>query len=60
MMNAWAAFARSGDPSHPSVGTWPPYDRDRRATMELGIEGRVHDAPFDSQRAVWDLLGPAA
>jgi para-nitrobenzyl esterase len=60
IINAWTAFARSGDPSHPSVGAWPAYDADRRATMELGTERRVLDAPLESQRALWDRLGSVA
>src|SRR5262249_22096610 len=33
-MDAWLAFARSGDPSHAGIGAWPRYDAKRRATME--------------------------
>jgi para-nitrobenzyl esterase len=51
-MDAWLAFARSGDPSHPAIGGWPPYDAERRATMELGERCGVVDAPFEAERRV--------
>jgi para-nitrobenzyl esterase len=47
-MDAWCAFARTGDPSHPAIGTWPPYERARRATLH-----------FAGHRAVRDRLGDA-
>jgi para-nitrobenzyl esterase len=55
IQDAWIAFARRGDPSHPGLGTWPAYDRTRRATMILGRECRVEDAPREAERAVWDF-----
>jgi para-nitrobenzyl esterase len=50
MMHAWAAFARSGEPSHPGLPRWPPYAPPRRATMELGSACRVVDAPDEARR----------
>jgi para-nitrobenzyl esterase len=50
MMDAWAAFARSGDPSHPGIPPWPPYAPPRRATLELGAPCRVVDAPGEARR----------
>jgi len=47
MMDAWLAFARTGDPG------WPAYDAARRATMVFGAGSRVEDAPLDEERAVW-------
>ncbi|MGI8492843.1 MAG: carboxylesterase/lipase family protein [Acidimicrobiales bacterium] len=54
MMDAWLAFARSGDPSHPGIGQWPAYDARRRATMIFGSETAVVDAPMDQERQVWE------
>ena len=50
MMDAWVAFARSGDPSHPGIPAWPPYAPPRRATLELGASCRVLDAPGEVRR----------
>jgi para-nitrobenzyl esterase len=36
IMQAWAALARTGDPSAAGVGEWPRYDRAARMTMILG------------------------
>ena len=54
MMASWLAFARTGNPGHPSVGDWTPYDTQRRATMVFGPDGGLQDAPFDEERAAWD------
>ena len=35
MMDAWLAFARTGDPSTPALA-WPVYDPETRPTMVLG------------------------
>ena len=52
MALAWTAFARSGDPSHPGIGSWPPYDA-RRTTMLLGETCEACEAPLEARRAVW-------
>jgi para-nitrobenzyl esterase len=51
-MDAWSAFARSGDPSHRGIGAWPAYDRARRATLHFGASRVPRDAPDDEERAV--------
>ncbi len=57
-MDAWTAFARSGDPSHPGLpgGRWPAYDDARRSTMCLGAESICEVDPEDPERAVWDEI----
>jgi para-nitrobenzyl esterase len=35
MHDAWAAFARTGDPNHAGLPRWRPYDLDRRETMRF-------------------------
>jgi para-nitrobenzyl esterase len=50
---AWVAFARSGDPSHPGIGSWPPYAAPRRATLELGARCGVLEAPGEAERGLW-------
>ncbi|WP_329389048.1 carboxylesterase family protein [Streptomyces sp. NBC_01351] len=35
MHEAWIAFVRSGDPNHPGMPTWDPYDTRTRTTMRF-------------------------
>ncbi len=56
MQDAWAAFARTGDPSSAGVGDWPPYDPSRRATMILGPQIGVEERPREAERAFWDTV----
>jgi para-nitrobenzyl esterase len=54
MMDAWAAFARTGDPAHASLGCpWPRYDAAQRATLALGDPCRVVHAPDEAKRRLW-------
>jgi para-nitrobenzyl esterase len=53
MSGAWIAFARTGDPNHDGLPDWPTYEMSRRATMELGPQTVVRDAPYDDERRVW-------
>lgn len=55
MMDAWLAFARNGDPSTQALGKWPEYDATRRATMVLGKDARVEDAPYEPERRLWEM-----
>jgi para-nitrobenzyl esterase len=50
MMDAWCAFAASGDPAHPGIPPWPPYERRRRATFEFGDPCRLLAAPAEARR----------
>ncbi len=54
MMSAWLAFARCGDPQHPGLPNWAPYDAQRRATMFLGAKCELVNAPFDEERKIWE------
>ncbi len=56
MMDAWVAFARSGDPSHPGLpgGRWPRYDEARRATLMLGPECAVELDPGERERRAFE------
>ncbi|MDH5674879.1 MAG: carboxylesterase/lipase family protein [Myxococcales bacterium] len=53
MMDAWIAFARSGNPSTPQLG-WEAYDSGQRATMIFDASPRVENAPLEAERAAWD------
>jgi para-nitrobenzyl esterase len=50
MMDAWLAFARTGDPSTDEL-PWPEYDADTRPTVVFGATSRVEAAPRDDERA---------
>jgi para-nitrobenzyl esterase len=54
VMDAWIAFARTGDPNHPGLDTWPSSDAERRPTMEFGKQCRVVDSPQDAERLAWE------
>lgn len=51
---AWLAFARNGDPNHPAIPRWDPYDLNRRATMVFGTETACVEDPFQVERRAWD------
>jgi para-nitrobenzyl esterase len=53
MMDAWLAFARSGDPGHEGIGAWPRYDAAGRATMELGAHCGVRQGPAEDERRIF-------
>ncbi len=55
IQDAWLAFARTGDPSCPSIGKWPVYGKDRM-TMVLDRECRVEAAPYEGERLIWDTF----
>jgi len=56
MMDAWTAFARTGDPSHPGLGVpWPAHAPERPAAMELGASCGVREPWDEEERA---LLAP--
>ena len=46
---AWAAFARTGNPSTPSL-PWPAYDTQSRATMVFNDESKVVNDPGKEER----------
>jgi para-nitrobenzyl esterase len=57
MSAAWAAFARTGDPNHAGLPTWPPFDTRDRSTMVFNIESRMLRNPYGSEKAA--LAGAA-
>lgn len=56
VMDAWLAFARTGNPGHEDLPAWDRYEPSRRATMLLGPECRLVDAPNEAERAFWDAI----
>ena len=50
MMDSWLAFARTGNPSHPGVGTWPSVEAEVRPIMVFGRESGVESDPLSEER----------
>ena len=49
---AWVAFARTGNPNHKGLPTWPTFETTRRATMILNKESKVVDDPNGEERKI--------
>lgn len=58
VMDMWAAFARSGDPTPPGGPKWLRYDAASRSTMELGPAIRLVSDPLGEQRRAWGGIVP--
>lgn len=56
MMDAWIAFAHTGNPNHPNLPEWPQYNTTTRSTMILHKECKIVEKPFEEQRVIWDGL----
>jgi para-nitrobenzyl esterase len=54
MSDAWAAFARNGDPNCAGLPNWSAYDETSRATMIFDLPCRVESDPRREERLVWD------
>jgi para-nitrobenzyl esterase len=52
--DAWIAFARNGNPSHPGIPEWPAYSDQNRATMLLDVPCRVEADPFREELDAWE------
>ena len=53
VMDAWTNFAKTGDPSSDTLGAWPAYV-ENRATMMIGEQTYVKEAPYEEERVAWD------
>lgn len=58
VMDAWLAFARTGDPNHEGFERWPAYETKRRETMILDRECRVESDPEGTLRRAWEPPRP--
>ncbi|MBY8991945.1 MAG: carboxylesterase/lipase family protein [Candidatus Lokiarchaeota archaeon] len=56
VMDAWIAFAHTGNPNHKNLPEWSPYDTKTRTTMMLGEEIKVSNKVFDKEREAWEGL----
>ena len=53
MHDSWVRFARTGDPSGGSLGSWPRYDVQTRAVMHFGENNEVIEDPLGEERELW-------
>lgn len=53
IMDAWIAFARSGDPGTADLA-WPRFEAAKRSTMLLDAECRVVEQPREQERLCWE------
>ena len=49
MQDAWAGFARSGDPGHSELPQWDLYDPEHRASMRLDRQCGMVDRPLEAE-----------
>jgi para-nitrobenzyl esterase len=57
MMDAWLAFARTGNPAATAGGAWSAYDDTRRPTMVFDTKfSRQQDDPFGDERRALEAL----
>jgi len=59
MSAAWAAFARTGNPNHKGLPTWPKFNPTQRATMIFNNECKVVNDPNGEERKALAALRPA-
>lgn len=58
---AWVSLAKTGNPNHPHIPNWPPYDTARRATMIFNDEVQVENDPRAEIRKFWaEMPAPGA
>ncbi len=53
LSGAFVSLARTGDPNHPGLPTWTPYDLTRRQTMIMDVPPRMEDDPRGDQRRLF-------
>jgi para-nitrobenzyl esterase len=59
IMDAWIAFAKTGNPNHPAMPSWPAYEVTNRPTMifdtmQSSSLAEVVSDPAADERAFWD------
>ena len=53
VMDAWTNFAKTGNPSSETLGSWPAYGESRE-TMMIGEYTYVEEAPYEEERLAWE------
>jgi para-nitrobenzyl esterase len=54
MSEAWLSFARTGNPNHPAIPHWRPYDLERRPVMLFDVPAAAADDPHAGEREAMD------
>jgi para-nitrobenzyl esterase len=60
MSGALVAHARTGDPNHAALPSWPRYDSTDRSTMVFDAESHLEHDPLGDQRRAWDQVDEGA
>jgi para-nitrobenzyl esterase len=53
MSDAFIAFARTGDPNHPGLPQWRPYELTNRATMVFDAQSHLENDPRGEERKLF-------
>ena len=56
LSQAFVALARDGDPNHPGLPAWTPYDLTRRQTMIMDEPARMEDDPRGGERRLFAAI----
>jgi para-nitrobenzyl esterase len=54
MSEAWLAYARTGNPSHPGIPKWDPYTLEKRNTMIFDIHSHLEVDPAREELDAWE------
>jgi para-nitrobenzyl esterase len=57
MSDTWVAFARTGNPNHPGLPNWEPYDKKKRLTMVFDAECKEVSDPTKTDRLLLKAVG---
>ena len=53
---ATIAFAKTGNPNHPGIPNWAPYNAQSRATMLFDVKTRLENDPNRELRLMWNEI----
>ncbi|MCY1077365.1 carboxylesterase/lipase family protein [Archangium lansingense] len=56
MSSAWIAFARTGNPNHAGLPTWPAYTTEQRPTLIFNLPSRLENDPGHEERLLWQSI----
>lgn len=56
MMDAFIAFAKTGDPQTPALPVWTPYSLERRETMVFDLPPRMENDPRGGERRLFEQV----